>query len=104
MAIKVAGLSARSIAGGVVLVGNILVRVQVPVEVVGVGSVLFLEEGERKSVLRKWRNGTAPSVDKIKSDDKTVSLRREPEKGGCVTVVCRVTRVITVARLLARTP
>lgn len=56
---------------------------------------------------RKWRNGAAPSVDKIKSDDKTPSFPRfegAREWGGCVTVVCRVTRVITVARLLARTP
>lgn len=54
-------------------------------------------------VPHKWRNGTAPSVDKIKGDDKSVSLQRHLEKEGCVTVVCRVTRVITVARLLART-
>lgn len=77
---------------------------QVPVEVVQVSSVLFLKEGARESVPRKWRNRTAPAVDKIKSDDNAVSLWRDLEKRGCVTVVCRVTRVITVARLLARTP
>lgn len=68
----------------------------------------FSKGGERATrVPRKWRNGAAPSVDKIKSDDKTPSFPRSREPrvwGGCVTVVCRVTRVITVARLLARTP
>lgn len=87
---------------------------QVPVEVVATFTPLppFLKGGERNSrVPRKWRNGTAPSVDKIKSGDKrpvvvvVVSpLEGVREWGGCVTVVCRVTRVITVARLLARTP
>ena len=67
----VAGLSTRWIAGGVVLVGNILVRVQVPVKAVfkPVPSS-FLEEGVLESVPRKWRNGTGRSVDKIKGDDK----------------------------------